>query len=93
MSEIRYIVKSKLTATEANQNFKGETAFYYHGKGDYVLASWHKDGWYNHKAARYELLEYGYKREHDAKRNWSYNNPQNDKHWTTEVEILKIHIK
>ena len=91
MAEIRYIVKSKSIATEENENFKGSVHYCYHGKEDYHLSMWGE--WHKYKAARWELLEYGYKRECDAKRNWSYNHPQNDKHWKTKVEILKITIK
>ena len=83
-----YLIKSVSTATPQNENFAGEVHTSIFGKNDYTLYRETPDGWCNcNLLAPYWVKEYGYKRLCDAKRNWCYKHPQNDKHWRTTVEI------
>ena len=42
----------------------------------------------------YNILNYGYNRECDAKRSWIYKNPErNSSYWTPdELEIIKVEV-
>ena len=92
--EIYYLIDSISTATPENDNFKGHMENRIHGKGDYTLFCETTDGWRNFNLlAPYWVREYGYKRECDAKRNWSYNHPENSKYWKTEVKIIRVWVR
>lgn len=86
----KYLVKSTSTATDENPNFKGEVHVYYYGKGDTLCGASEITGLF--PLCSYMIEEYGYSRACDAKRCWSFNNPQNDKFWKTEVEIVELGI-
>ncbi len=92
--EMYYLVQSISTATERNTNFAGECHLYYHGKGNELLFAEtglaHIDF---DNLTPYFVREYGYKRLCDAERNWSYKNPENDKYWTTEVQIVRAWVR
>ena len=87
----KYIIKSVCTATAENKNFAGEVHTYWHGKEDTLLGA---DAGTSLQIKLYDHMIgwYGYSRKCDAERNWSYRNPQNDKNWTTEVEIVEVEI-
>ena len=91
----RYIIKETSVATPENQNFAGQTAIYYIGKGGSWLG---KEGSYAEASHSVEPLkdwlleEYGYSRKCDAARNWSYKNPENTKWWSSTAEILEFEV-
>lgn len=92
----KYLVKEIYTATEANENFKGNVHTTWCGKGDYLIATTDKELWNTthvndvSEIDPYWLNEYGYNRLCDAKRNWSYKNPENSKYWTATAEIIEV---
>ena len=81
----RYLVKETSVATENNTNFKGETIYTYYGKGGVSLK---REGFSDKDMEFWELNEYGYKRECDAKRCWDYKHPENSEYWQSTVEIV-----
>lgn len=88
-----YLVKMVSKATDANPNFAGEELITYHGKGDKLLKAEgsHADKVYmTCDFVRWMLEDYGYKRECDARRCWSYKNPENSKFWKSTVEVVEI---
>lgn len=93
---IKYLVKSVSRATDANKNFKGVVTTDYIGKGDKCIGTDNPNLWHvpivNNPAeiGTYWLDEYGYNRECDAKRCWSYKNPENNNSWQTRVEIVAV---
>jgi hypothetical protein len=92
--EIYYLIESISTATDRNQNFAGETHLYYHGKGDELLFAETGTAYADtNLLTPYHIREYGYKRECDARRNWSYNNPENSKYWQTETRIVRAWVR
>lgn len=86
----KYLVKETSIATEDNPSFAGQTAISWMGKGDTILKHVSPDGKSDCDLLRYTLDDYGYDRECDAKRNWTYKNPENDKYWTSTVEIVEV---
>lgn len=85
----KYIVKSTATGTKDNPNFSGETYTYLEGKGDESInvegdrvSDWEK--WW--------IAMHGYSRACDAKRNYTYNHPENTRFWTTSVEIVEYEV-
>lgn len=90
---IKYLVKSISKATEENKNFAGKVSTYYHGKGDYLVSTDNELIWNAPKSlSPYFVSEYGYDRLCDAKRCWSYKNPENDKFWKTTCSIVKVEV-
>ena len=89
-----YLVKSTHTATPKKAYRYGDTETYLIGKGDltlYAQGTFH--GWCDtNLLTPFFVKEYGYMRESDARRNWSYRHPENSDWWTTTVEIVPIHI-
>ena len=91
----RYLVKNVLIATEKNPSFAGEISIIYFGKGDYMVAA---VGEHDKKLWRYKDLQnwlirdFGYKRECDAKRNWTYRNTENTEFWISKVEIVEFDV-
>lgn len=91
----KYIIHSVSRATKDNPNFAGDVHETYHGKGDKLIGSYGSHAerfWAVQEVTNYRLCEYGYDRLCDAKRNWSYRNPENDKYWQTEVEIKEVEL-
>ena len=89
-----YAVHEISTATERNANFAGEVHAYIKGKENFTLFCETPDGWHNcNLLAPYWVKKYGYTRECDAKRNYTFNHPQNDKYWKTEVRIVRLLVK
>lgn len=89
-----YLIKATAKATDENPSFAGDVHVYYHGKGDEVLCRT-GDGeiWpFRRYMNKYLIREYGYTRKCDAVRNFTYNNPQNDKNWTETTEIITCKI-
>lgn len=41
----------------------------------------------------YFVRKYGYKTKADAKRNWSYRNPENTRYWRTESHIIRVWVR
>lgn len=79
----RYLVKQVSVATEENPNFAGETHVSFHGNhGIFDINAY----------SEYLVKEYGYKRRCDAKRNWTYKNPENSRFWKSTVEIVEVEI-
>ena len=90
---IKYLVKSTSVATPENRNFAGETSIYYYGKKGEVLCveGDHAKRCHDERPMwMWGVREYGYDRISDAKRNWSFKNPQNDEYWKTTVEIVEV---
>ena len=85
----KYLVKTVSTATAENENFAGEIHEYLHGKGETLIAA-SGDPWINREAYPAMIREYGYNRACDAKRAWSYRNPENTKWWQSTVEIIAV---
>ncbi len=94
----RFVVKSTSVATEFNPNFAGETLVCYYGKGEKMIC---REGTHysqdNFIATKHNLIEFGYKRECDAKRSWIYKNPNTDiecklNFWKNTVEIVKVEV-
>lgn len=94
---IRYLIHSIGKATASNKNFHGDVVEAFSGKGDETVGLYHYLNGGSCIVQRqfypaHDAKEYGYSRLCDAKRNWSYNNPQNDEFWTTTVEIIAVEI-
>ncbi len=80
----RYLVKQISVATKENPNFAGKISTSFHGKdGEFEIGDTHSG---------HLVREYGYKRRGDAKRNWTYKNPENSKYWKSTVEIVEVEI-
>lgn len=91
----RYIVKSVSRATDENEYFKGQEAIAYRGRAERLIGYQGTHAEADHMVQDinpYMLREYGYKRLCDAKRSWSYRNPENTKYWRTEVEIVEYDV-
>ena len=89
----RYLVKTVSKATANNQSYFGETHTYIHGKDEYLLMADTRDKF----VARdlmipYFVEQYGYKRECDAKRSYSFKNPENTEYWNSTAEIIAVEI-
>ena len=85
----KYLVKVTETATKENENFFGEVHTCWYGKFDHLCGMENtRDS--NFRPCGYDIFNYGYDRICDAKRNWFYNNPQNDKFWTSAVKIVEF---
>ena len=92
--EIYYLIESISTATERNENFAGEVHTYIYGKGDELMLMETPDGHCNvNHLTPYFVREYGYKRECDAKRNFSYTHPEDSKYWKTETRIVRAWVR
>ena len=83
----RYIIKETSIGTEENPNFAGWEQVSFHGIGDNILLA--RD--FNRLYDRF-IWEFGYTRKCDAKRNWTYKNPENDNYWQSVVEIMEFDI-
>lgn len=92
--ETYYFVEEVSTATPENKNWLGHVHTYIKGK-DYNIYVDVPDGWHNRDLRNCPncIKEYGYKRACDAKRNWTYRNPQNDDFWKTTVKIVSFSIR
>lgn len=92
---IYYLVQKISTATERNENFAGEVHVGIYGKGDYTLFRETPDGWCNcNLLSPYWVEKYGYVRECDAKRNWTYTHPDIDApSWKAEVKIVRAWVR
>lgn len=93
--EIYYLVESFSTATAANPNYTtGELHTSINGKGDINLLYEISDGHrYCDLITPSMVRKHGYKRECDAKRNWSYRNPENTRFWKTDVHIIRAWVR
>ena len=90
-----YLVKVTSVATAENSNFKGQESITYRGIGDRELAYYgsHAEATNGVQELNQYMIEtYGYSRLCDAKRNWSYKNPENSKYWKSTAEIEEIDI-
>ena len=90
----KYLIKSVSTATKENPNFAGSAVTYWHGKACTLVASEGASycGWKDLEMNSYFVKESGYDRLCDAKRSWLYKNPENNKNWRTEVEIVAVEV-
>lgn len=92
----KYIVKTTSKATDSNPNFAGQTSIVYYGKGDHTLGMVgdHNRLNYNYKELNpYLVKEYGYSRECDAKKAYSYKNTiDNYGYWETTAEIISMEV-
>lgn len=92
--EMYYLVQSISTATERNENFAGEVHCYIHGKSDKLLQAETGSAFYDtNLLTPYFVRQYGYVRECDAKRCYSYTHPENSKAWTTEVNVVRAWVR
>ena len=93
--ETYWFVKSVSTATVENKNFAGEVHTYIIGKNEFRLFEDVPGGFYNKDLTDcpYCIVEYGYKRLCDAKRSYSYKNPQNDDSWRTSVKFVSVDVQ
>ena len=91
--EIYYLTESVMTATPATDR-EGEVHTYIHGKGDELLFAETPDGYINRNhLTPYFVREYGYRRESDARRNWSFKHPENNYAWRTESSIIRVLVR
>ena len=93
----RYLVKVISKATEKNPNFAGEEVVTVYGKDQRLLSieGSHADHIGNVKKMwGCDVIEYGYKRECDAKRSWIYKNPNplHNGFWNEEVSICAVEV-
>ena len=90
-----YAVLTTMTATSMNASVAGECRTLIHGKDNKLLLhEGDKSGWANcNYLAPYWVREYAYKRPCDARRNWSYNHPENSKWWTSDVSIVTLWVR
>ena len=91
----RYIIKSISKATDENKNFQGQEAIAYYGRAEKMIGyeGTHAEAIHMVQDIHpYMVKEYGYTRLCDAKRNWSYRNPENTKFWRTKVEIIEFDV-
>ena len=95
----KYLVKEIKVATLDNKTFCGETHIFYKGKGDEVVGYEGTDDfwtWYRisdfKSIPKWLIEEYAYSRRCDAKRAYSYKNPENTKYWKSFSEIVEVEI-
>ena len=91
--EIYYLTQNISTATAQNMSFGGEVHTYIHGKEDKLLDAEGNRYVNVHLLTPYYVREYGYKTEAEAKRNWSYRNPENTKYWRTESSVIRAWVR
>lgn len=91
---IRYIVKETSKGTPINPHFAGKTAIGFYGREDkeIEIRTFSKSTG-DYELKDYMVKKYGYKRECDAKKNWTYNNPLNTQYWESNVEIIKVEVE
>lgn len=89
-----YLVKVTSTATAENPNFSGEVSITYHGKACVMVKreGTHLPRYNCDYTTPYDLKEYAYKRECDAKRSWDYKHLQNDRYWQSSAEIVAFEV-
>lgn len=95
--EIYFLIQKISTATERNTNFEGEVHTHIVGKDDYALFRETSDtdvyGNFNFLTP-YFVREHGYKRQCDAKRNWTYKHPDVDEpYWSSDVRIVRAWVR
>ena len=89
-----YLVKSVCKATANNQSYSGETHTYIHGKEEYLLLADTRDKFVARDLMTpYFVRQYGYKRECDARRAYSYTHPENTEYWRSTAEIITVEIR
>jgi hypothetical protein len=93
--ETYWFVKAVSTATDKNRNFAGEVHTYIVGEESFHLFEDVPNGWYNKDLTDcpYCIHEYGYKRPCDAKRSYTYRNPENTEFWQTTVKLVSLDIQ
>ncbi len=88
-----YLVKTVSKATANNQSYGGETHVYIHGKDEYLLLADTPDKFVSRDLMTpYFVRQYGYKRECDARRSYSYKHPENTEYWRSNAEIISVDI-
>lgn len=90
--EIYWAVETILTATKINPK-AGKVIVYIHGKGDHLLFSEGDEYIDRNELTPYFVREYGYKRACDARRNFSFKNPENGKFWSGESRIIRLWVR
>ena len=91
--ERRYLVKVIGRATETNPSHKGETHTYIFGKAEEMLFANTGDPWIDRDwLSPHFVLEYGYKRECDARRSYAYKNPERSEYWQDRVQIIEVEV-
>ena len=88
-----YLIEEHSVATPENHNFNGQESFALKGKNDYLVSytgSHPENLFCVKKLWMSDVIEYGYTRKCDAKRNWTYKNPENTKYWKSTVKIVEI---
>lgn len=91
--ERRYLVKTTTRATEQNTFCPGAVHTHIFGKAEEMLFANTGDPWIDRDnlTPRF-VLEYGYKRESDAKRAYSYKNPERSVYWQERPEIIEVEV-
>ena len=87
----KYIVRIVERATEKNKNFIGKVYEYYKGKGNKTIGKY-GTFWDDYPVTEWQIKEYGYDSISDAKRNWSFNNLENDEWWDSKAEIIEVEV-
>ena len=91
----RYFVVVQNTATDKNELHRGEVCRWTYGKGEQLVARQanYDTGFnFNHTTYKPYAMEYGYKREQDARRNPSYKDTQSSEMWDREVAIIEVNV-
>ena len=92
--EIYFLTQNVSKATANNQSYCGETHTYIHGKDEYLLFADTRDKFVaRNLLTPYFVRQYGYKRECDARRSYSYTHPENTEYWRTESRIIRVWVK
>ena len=91
--EIYYLSQNISTATAMNHSFGGEVHVYLHGKEDKLLFADGNPYVQTNLLTPFFLRQYGYKTESEAKRNYSYRNPENTEYWRTETRIVQAWVR
>ena len=89
-----YFVKSVCKATPNNKSYRGETHTYIHGKDEYLLFADTSDEFVRRDLMTpYFVRQYGYKRECDARRSYSYKHPENTEYWESTADVISVEIR
>ena len=87
-----YLVKEVSVATEKNRTFgEGYKTTYYTGKNGKMLACI-GDLHICQRLTKWGIREYGYKRECDARKSYSYKSPENTEYWKSTAEVIAVTV-
>ena len=91
--EKRYLVKTVTRATEQNVFNPGAVHVHIFGKAQEMLYANTGDPWIDRDYMHpYFVLEYGYKRECDARRAYAFKNPERSEYWQERPQIIEVEV-